>query len=221
MLKQESTRRGHRGLASGALAAALLLVPAGTALAADGGGSQEGAQTGTNEFRPSLAAMSVEELRTLVDDLSVANETLREDNTALQETVDALSDERDRLADSMARFDRLKDPLESDRQLLLDLRKELPETRPEAEAQLARIRALALSSDPQGLGQLIDRVDATAPAFLDWRFGEYASSEEFSAAYVDTGANAFDRNFTELRSGVLLSVANRLDGLLTTLDRVR
>lgn len=221
MLKHESTRRGHRGLASGAFAAALLLLPAGTALALESGGTQGGAPAEPTESRPSLTALSLDELRMLVDDLSVANEELREDNSSLQDAVDALAVDRDRLADSIARFDDLRGPLEADRQLLLDLRKELPTTRPEAEAQLARIRALALRSDPQGLGRLIDRVDETSTAFLDWRFGEYGSSDEFSAAYVQSGANAFDRNYNELRSGVLLSVANRLDGLLTALDRVR
>jgi hypothetical protein len=167
------------------------------------------------------ATMTAEELRTLVEDLHLANEALREDNTSLQQSMDALAVERDRLAQSIDRFDQLDGRLESDRKLLLELRKELPETRPEAEAQLDYIRSLALQSDPQGLGRLIERVDATAPDFLDWRFGEYTTSQEFSEAYVNTGANAFDRNFTELRSGVLLSVANRLDSLLTILDRVR
>jgi hypothetical protein len=142
-------------------------------------------------------------------------------NTDLQATVDELSQERDRLAASIDRFEKLYEPIESDRKFLLELRKSMPETRPEAEAQLERIRSYALTSDPQRLGQLVDRVDETAPAFLDWRFGEFASSADFSAAYVESGANAFDSSFEELRSEALRTVANRLDGLLTILDRVR
>jgi len=38
---------------------------------------------------------------------------------------------------------------------------------------------------------------------------------------VETGANAFDSSMEEFRSQVLMSVANRLDSLLTILDRVR
>jgi hypothetical protein len=64
-------------------------------------------------------------------------------------------------------------------------------------------------------------VGETAPAFLDWRFGEFGSTEEFSSAYVESGANAFDTSMEEFRAEVLRSVANRLDGLLTILDRVR
>jgi len=156
-----------------------------------------------------------------VEDLSLANDALAANNTDLQTTIEALAQERDRLTASIGRFDDLYDPLESDRQLLFELRKQMPETRPEAEAQLARIRSLALSSDPQRLGQLVDRVDEATPAFLDWRFGEFENTQEFSAAYIDTGANAFDSSFEELRSEALMTVANRLDGLLTILDRVR
>lgn len=181
----------------------------------------ESVEVDTGPVDEVAAAFSVDELRTLVDDLTAANDALAADNSDLQATVDDLAAERDRLAASIDRFDDLYAPIESDRKLLFELRKELPQTRPEAEQQLERIRSLALSSDPQRLGQLVDRVDETAPAFLDWRFGEFASTADFSAAYVETGANAFDSTFEELRSEALMTVANRLDGVLTILDRVR
>jgi hypothetical protein len=204
-----------RGLAT--VMAASMLVPASATMAMDAAAA---------ELDPAVseragAQATVEELRTLVDDLSLANDALQADNTSLQQTVDALAKERDRLLGSLERFDELYEPLEADRQLLFELRKGLPETRPEAEAQIERIRLLALSSDPARLGQLVDRVGEAAPAFLDWRFGEFSSSEEFGSAYVESGANAFDTSMEEFRSEVLRSVANRLDGLLTILDRVR
>jgi ABC-type transporter Mla subunit MlaD len=182
--------------------------------------------TGPAEVEPGLEntvapAATIDELRSLVENLSLTNDELIASNTELQTSIDALSQERDRLAASIDRFDDLYDPIESDRQLLFELRKQMPDTRPEAEAQLARIRSLALSSDPQRLGQLVDRVDEATPAFLDWRFGEFATTQEFSAAYIETGANAFDSSFDELRSEALMTVANRLDGLLTILDRIR
>jgi hypothetical protein len=198
------------------LMAGLVLVPAGGTMALD---------TGTTELdaieTDVAVSTTLEELRTLVDDLSLANEGLQSSNASLQQTVDTLSHERDSLLASLGRFDQLYDPLEADRQILLELRKGLPETRPEAEAQLARLRSLALTSDPARLTLLIDRIDDTAPAFLDWRFGEFDTPAEFSEAYVDTGANAFDAASEEFRSEVLMSVASRLDGLLTTLDRAR
>jgi ABC-type transporter Mla subunit MlaD len=217
MLTPDRPRRRLRGLAAATLLAGLLLMPASTTMAMD---------AGTAEIEPlgtdvTQSASTVEELRILLDDLSLANDALTADNSTLLRTVDTLASERDQLRDSLGRFDDLYDPLEADRQLLFELRKNLPETRPEAEAQLARIRSLALSSDPARLGQLIDRVDDAAPAFLDWRFGEFDTNAEFSEAYVGTGANAFDSSFEDFRSEVLMSVANRLDGLLTILDRLR
>lgn len=217
MLMQELPHRRFRGLAAATLLAGLMLVPTGAAMAMDTGT----AEVDANQTVAEPITATVDELRTLVDDLSLANDALLSDNSDLQQTVDALGQERDRLAHSLGRFDDLYDPLESDRKLLFELRKGLPETRPEAEAQLVRIRSLALSSDPQRLGQLVDRVDAAAPAFLDWRFGEFDTTQEFSTAYVETGANAFEASYDELRDEVLMSVANRLDGLLTILDRVR
>jgi len=217
MLMQELPHRRLRGLAAATLLAGLMLVPAGAAMAMDAGAAE--AEPGLTEA--SGATATADELRLLVEDLSLANDALAANNTDLQTTIEALAQERDRLTASIGRFDDLYDPLESDRQLLFELRKQMPETRPEAEAQLARIRSLALSSDPQRLGQLVDRVDEATPAFLDWRFGEFENTQEFSAAYIDTGANAFDSSFEELRSEALMTVANRLDGLLTILDRVR
>ena len=217
MLMQELPHRRLRGLTAATMLGGLLLLPSANALAMDPGSVELEPVEATDV----AATTTVDELRTLVEDLSTANDALTANNMDLQATVDQLAQERDRLAASIERFDELYDPIESDRQLLFELRKSLPETRPEAEAQLARIRSLALSSDPQRLGQIVDRVDRATPAFLDWRFGEFDSTQEFSAAYIDTGANAFDSSFEELRSEALMSVANRLDGLLTILDRVR
>jgi hypothetical protein len=139
----------------------------------------------------------------------------------LRDLVGRLSEERDSLARSLERFEDLYDPLEADRQLLFELRKSIPETRPEAEAQLERLRTLAMSSDPSRLSRPLERVEDAAPAFLDWRFTEFPDPASATQAYVESGANAFDSSMTEFRNEVLLSVANRLDGLLTVLDRIR
>jgi hypothetical protein len=216
MLTPDTPRRRLRGLAAATLAATML-APASAAMAIDAGS----AEMETGGADASASAATADELRSLVDDLSLANDALLADKHTLQVEIEALAVERDRLLESLTRFDELYDPLESDRQLLFELRKGLPETRPEAEAQLARIRSLALSSDPARLGQLVDRIDDTAPAFLDWRFGEFEDTAQFSAAYIDMGANAFDSSMEDFRSEALMSVANRLDGLLTILDRVR
>ena len=197
--------------------AATMVIPASATMAMDAGA----AEVDRVATDPAEAQAALGELRAIVDDLSLANDTLQADNSSLQQAIETLALERDRLRASLEHFDDLYDPLEADRQLLFELRKGLPETRTEAEAQLDRIRALALSSNPARLGQLVDRVDDAAPAFLDWRFSQFTSSQEATEAYINTGANAFDSSMDEFRSEVLMSVANRLDGLLNVIDRVR
>ena len=210
MLTKEPPRPPVRGFVTAAILAAAMSLPALTATATDAERAElEG------------SAPTVEELRGIVADLDNANDVLVADNSSLQQTVSQLEQERDQLRKSLDRFDKLYSPLEADRQLLVELRKTLPETRPEAEAQLARIRDLALASDPAGLGRIVKRLDDAVPTFLDWRFGDYDSVQAYTDAYVETGANAFDSSMEEFRSEVLMSVANRLDSLLTILDRVR
>jgi predicted RNase H-like nuclease (RuvC/YqgF family) len=222
MLTQYPPRHVIRGFAVAAALAAVMLTPAAAAMAMDAAATDvEIAPAAVEEQATVQEQATVDELRSLVDDLSVANDALVADNDELQQTIAALERERDQLRASLSRFDDLYDPLEADRQLLFELRKELPETRPEAEAQLARIRTLALASDPAGLGRVVDRLDDATPAFLDWRFGQWDSPQELSEAYVDSGANAFDSSMSDFRSEALRSVANRLDGLLTILDRIR
>ncbi len=217
MLTPNRTRLRFRGVTVAALTVAVLLVPASAAVAMD----PSAAEVDVPAAGQTLPDTNLNELRALIDDLSVANDELQANNLTLQQSVDALSVERDRLQTSLTRFDTLYDPIEADRQLLTELRKGLPETRPEAEAQLERLHDLALTSNPQRLGRLIDRVEDAAPAFLDWRFTEFGSTQEATQAYINSGANVFDSTMNELRNEVLLSVANRLDGILTTIDRIR
>ena len=163
-----------------------------------------------------------EELRAIVADLDARNVQLESDNTSLQRTVDDLASERDELARSLHRFDDAYDALEADRQLLFELRKGLPETRPEAEAQLERMRSAgAARRTPPAWARSSTASAEAAPAFFEWRFTEFTSADEATQAYIDSGANAFDSSMTDFRNEVLLSVANRLDGLLTVIDRAR
>ena len=232
MLRTERSRHGPRGpIAAVALAAALLVLPGQAALAVDSTANE----LEPNGLAPLLEQPTLVQLREQLDTLSAqnteladqnvvlvdANGLLQADNSSLAQAIEEMTRERDRLQASFKHFDDLFDPLEADRQLLVELRKGLPETRVEAQAQLDRMERLALSSNPARLGQLVDRVSENAPAFLDWRFTQFASTQEASQAYISSGANAFDSSMDDFRSAVLLSVANRLDGLLNVLDRIR
>lgn len=157
-----------------------------------------------------------------VAELAAENVTLEAASVALRQEADGLARQRDRLQASVEHFTGLFDALEADRQLLVALRKDLPaDSRAEAEAHIERVRRLAVTSNPASLGQLADRVAETAPAYLEWRFTEHPSAEAATQAYINSSANAFDSTMASLRSAILLSVANRLDGLLNILDRIR
>jgi hypothetical protein len=220
MLTMDRPRPRLRDLALVAvMATAMATAMAPAALGADAAALDTPATNidGAPEHAEAALIMLEGELATLSD----RNASLADANSILSQDLAALSVERDRLIDSISHFDSLYDPLEADRQLLYELRKGLPETRTEAESQLARIQRLALSSNPARLGQVVSRVSEAAPAFFEWRFSQFSSTEEATAAYINTGANAFESSMEDFRSAVLLSVANRLDGMLNVIDRVR
>jgi hypothetical protein len=147
--------------------------------------------------------------------------TLEDRLEAAEVQIRELTVERDRLRVALEGYGSLYDPMEADRQLLVELRKELPDTRADAESYLARMQRLAVLSDPARLSQLADRVLETAPVFLDWRDTEFATPQEANQAFLESGAAGFDTDFEEFKDAILLTVANRLDALLTMQDRVR
>jgi hypothetical protein len=151
----------------------------------------------------------------------VAGSSLEDQLAAARAEIRTLTAERDRLEALLAAFDNLYDPMEADRQLLQELRKPLPEDRATAQAYLERIQALSIASDPARLGQPAARVLETAPTFLDWRDGLFPSESERQAAFLSSGAAGFGLDFDELKNAILLTVANRLDALLTLRDRIR
>jgi hypothetical protein len=222
-----TTRGGARPATIAVATAALLMTGSPAAFASDP--APPDVEATSPDMGLAEARQLVSELRSQVDELSEANSELSGENQALalendqlQQQVDALTTERDRLADGLTRFESFYEPLEADRQLLLALRKPIEDlTREDAEKHIARVRALAETSNPSALGQISDRVGEAAPAFLDWRDEEFTSTEEASRAFVESGAGAFTSTMQEFQNAILLSVATRLDSLLSILDRAR
>jgi len=114
----------------------------------------------------------------------------------------------------------LRDALNADRQLLAALRKDVPTTSEEGEAFVGSVTDLALAADPVGLGVIVSRVREAAPAWLEWRSRQYATNQEATDAYVQTGAAAFDASWKNLHDAVLLTVINRLDTIIDLADRI-
>jgi septal ring factor EnvC (AmiA/AmiB activator) len=222
-----TTRRGASPAVIAVATAALLM--AGTPAAFASEPAPPDVEATSPDIGLAEAQELVSELRSQVDELSAANtelsgenEALSLENDQLQQQVDTLTTELDRLADGLTRFESLYRPLEADRQLLLALRKPIEDlTRPDAEKHIERVRALAESSNPSVLGRISDRVGEAAPAFLDWRDEEFTSTEEASRAFIESGAGAFTTTMQEFQNEILLSVATRLDSLLSILDRAR
>lgn len=195
-------------------AVAVPSVPAGRASAADAGAGSGGDPAAAGADPAASAAPSGFGPRGLVADL-------QERITGLAGEVETLSAERDRLASGLDRLLALAPSMEADRLLLTELRKETPEDRAEAEAWIARLRDLALTADPAGLGLPATRLAEAAPDYLDWREATFGSPAEASDALDTGGAANFETRLGEFRDAVLLTVANRIDGILNVLDRAR
>ncbi len=126
--------------------------------------------------------------------------------------------ERDQLQRLLDRLITQVDHMEADRLLLTELRKELPETRAEAEAYLARLRRLALISDPVRLAPVAARMIEAGPVYLDWRDDSFESAEARARAFTESGAHGFQTAFSNFRNAVLLTVSNRIEGTLILIE---
>lgn len=103
------------------------------------------------------------------------------------------------------------DSLEADRRLLVEIRKEVPTARGEAENYLARLKELSALSDPVRLVPLANRVLSQAPIYFDWVDGEFESPEEQVAEYYIGGARGFHFALEAFKSAVMFTLINRLD----------
>ncbi|MAG13377.1 MAG: hypothetical protein CMN78_02195 [Spirochaetales bacterium] len=107
--------------------------------------------------------------------------------------------------------DRFVRRLESDRRLLSEIRKEVPEARLEAEMYLKRLKDLAARSDPVRLVPLVNRVMEQAPIYFDWMDREYENEEERAMEYYVGGARGFNYALESFKNAVMMTVINRLD----------
>lgn len=126
--------------------------------------------------------------------------------------------DRDRLEQLLRRVIEQETQFEADRRLLIELRKEFPGTRVEAEAYLRQLQRLALASDPVRLASLANRLMEASPSYLDWRESEFADAEARGRAFAASGAHGFPTAFTTFRNAVLLTVSNRIEGLLVLVE---
>jgi hypothetical protein len=101
--------------------------------------------------------------------------------------------------------------LDSDRLLLSEIRKPVPEDRDEAVLYLARLKVLAATSDPTRLVPLANRVLDQAPIYYDWLSRDFASQDEQILEYYVGGARGFSFALDNFRTAAMFSIMSRLD----------
>ena len=101
--------------------------------------------------------------------------------------------------------------LDSDRRLLSELRKEVPEALTEAESYLVRLKSLSESSDPVRLVPLANRVLAQAPIYFAWLGREFEDADERTMEYYVGGARGFNIALETFKDAVMFTIIQRLD----------
>ncbi|MBT3275581.1 MAG: hypothetical protein HN368_20665 [Spirochaetales bacterium] len=101
--------------------------------------------------------------------------------------------------------------LESDKLLLSEIRKDVPEAVEEARMYLDRLKFLAGKSDPERLVPLVNRVLDQAPIYFDWLERDFETQEEQVTEYYVGGARGFNFAIENFRSAVFFVIMNRLD----------
>jgi len=183
------------------------------------------------------------EVRSRIQDTELALRQARADNSVLQDSLMKLQSERRMLADEveklagqvqsvrgeladvntrLARARRTLDSiegliknLESDRDLLVELRKSAPTNRQDAEAYWAKVKTLAARVDP-ALAVAVEKIRGRIDAYFDWieaRPPAGATLEEL-ALWVFSAEPAvfeYNQNIEDLTKNVFLNMILRID----------
>ncbi len=153
-------------------------------------------------------ASQVKDVRAQVDQLQAQNDGKNSEIASLQREVRTLTTQA-RTADAEA-LAKVRDQLAADRLLLVELRKETPQTRAEATVVWENIRGLAARSDTN-LVPKAERVSRTIPVYYAWRERDFAGAQEAQIAYILTGASQFQETTDEFWKAFLLVLVNRID----------
>ena len=150
------------------------------------------------------------DLRQQTDRLQAQVDEKIEDIGALQEQVKDL-ESRPPVLD-VEGLDQLRAQLEADRLLLVELRKDDPETREDAQRLWAGIKRIAVQSDP-ALASKADEVTRGIPAYYDWVERDFVSTREAQISALLTGAFEYIDSVDAFWDAFLAVVINRIDAL--------
>jgi septal ring factor EnvC (AmiA/AmiB activator) len=105
------------------------------------------------------------------------------------------------------------EPMDSDRLLLVELRKSMPNTLDEAVKYWKSVKDQAVKSDP-ALGTKVDRVIRLLPTYFDWIDGTYTDTCDSVLAFFDSGAVEFGTMSGDLQNDIFLVMINRMDSAI-------
>jgi len=164
-----------------------------------------------------------DELGTQKDLYETASNGLNRLDTQLKDEinkVNSLTQDANQSAATLKIFSSLQGmipALNQDRLLLIELRKDLPETRSTAGLYLSQLKELGVSSDTS-LGPKVDRIIRLLPTYFDWYEKEYSNLGEAMEAYINSGAVDFDTAYRDFEKDALHVVIKRIDALIYHLD---
>jgi len=106
------------------------------------------------------------------------------------------------------------EPMDSDRLLLVELRKSMPDNLDAATQYWKKVKDQAVKSDPS-LGTKVDRVIRFLPTYFDWLSGEYTDTCDSVLAFFDSGAVEFGTMSGDLQNDIFLVMINRMDSAIS------
>ena len=109
------------------------------------------------------------------------------------------------------------EPMGSDRLLLVELRKSMPDDLDAATKYWKNVKDKAVKSDPS-LGTKVDRVIRFLPTYFDWLGGEYTDTCDSVLAFFDSGAVEFGTMSGDLQNDIFLVMINRMDSAINLIE---
>tara|TARA_B100001179_G_C18566074_1_gene392832 strand:+ start:594 stop:1427 length:834 start_codon:yes stop_codon:yes gene_type:complete len=108
---------------------------------------------------------------------------------------------------------------DNDKLLLVEIRKEIPQTRDEAQQHWKNVKTIALQTD-SSLGPAIDKVITKIDPYYDWiaKLDNVTNDEEYINWIIEgqlSGAYTYSDEIVEFRNDALLAVIIRMDAALS------
>ena len=166
----------------------------------------------------------------LLDQINQQQSTVDAAELAGKEALDALVASQEQVASleeqiaailsvegHLANLQNTIEPMDSDRLLLVELRKSMPDNLEDAEKYWKGVKEQAVQSDPS-LGTKVDRVIRLLPTYFDWIDGTYTDTCDSVLAFFNSGAVEFGTMSGDLQNDIFLVLINRMDSAITLIE---